>query len=395
MQSATYRPLQEFVTELPEKYREILGIYDRAYAYGVIGFYPLQQIQLCIRVAKFLIAAVDSSFSGLFINTSTSLEENDFNLILANSKASKDLPAKLLSQMSQISQMNVSSPPKSTAKIFAIPEKVKNTISKLEIIVWIHRAANSGHEFLSLQDQILLITELIALCSQIGSKRKQAYYLMVLAEILMKAQAHPDSIFGSTSTSNYAAQAALRCIGTQSKLLDSDWNTKLYSAKLENSKVWVEMYGADPDLLIDSTEKFWLSFGWKELQLLVHDRAINLATGISDSHGVVSNTISLISKLYNYLSEEQIASYSQMLQNAILSRQNDFKSTKLGSRREPISLNLPVVRKIEIIGPSKQHFITEHKTKALASKSTFLYSPFEKVQPLDAGFIVINSNSFR
>ena len=370
-----YRPLHDFVTELPDKYRDILGIYEKAYAYGVIGFYPLQQTQLCSRIAKFLHAALAASFTGLFTNTCTVTIDNELNLDLQGAKT-KDFPAKLMSQMSQINTAS----PKTTAKIFNLPEKDKGVVSKLDILVWIHRAASVGLEYLSVVDQIMAISELTSICGLIDCRRKQSYYLMLLTNILIKTSTNAESIFGPLKVNNNAARSALGLMKKQSILLESASSQYRLIEDLENTKTWVEHYGIDPLLSLPNSKLAkWSRFGWTELQLATLDKAVKFADEILDFYGIITSTISLISRMYYLLDDEKLSYYSQLLYKGITYHRKQFNYNVSDTTIQNFGISLPVLRRIDILGPSGKHLIKEHKTKVKLEQAKFLYSPFEKV----------------
>ena len=64
----TSKKMSDFVCELPERYREIVSLYDKSHPYGVYGYYPILQIQTSLRIANFLSFVFLDSFKGTFIN---------------------------------------------------------------------------------------------------------------------------------------------------------------------------------------------------------------------------------------------------------------------------------------------------------------------------------------
>ena len=54
--------LQMYLAEIPERYREILLLYERAYPSGTPGFYPVFQIEACLKMAGFLLAVYSMGF---------------------------------------------------------------------------------------------------------------------------------------------------------------------------------------------------------------------------------------------------------------------------------------------------------------------------------------------
>ena len=63
--------LMNFLCEIPERYREIIKLYELAFSYGNVGYYPWLQIQACIKVAEFLLCANLNDFMGTFINSAS------------------------------------------------------------------------------------------------------------------------------------------------------------------------------------------------------------------------------------------------------------------------------------------------------------------------------------
>ncbi|KAL5039848.1 hypothetical protein BDV3_003227 [Batrachochytrium dendrobatidis] len=234
------KQLSAFLSDLPERFREMVYLYDRSIAFGAPGFYPIMQVLASIKMATFLAyvcmdkymisfgvngahiaywssetrgigaeiaARIGSSGSGgssgpgvIHGNSSsiagTSNIATNMGGIIANA-----VPGGVLGNMipslastpttggsQTVSAINtVSSLAGQPTGLMPMlnPDRIllQNGLgaSKADVISWTMRAWHSGMEYLTVGDQISSVASLSAICSIIESHRKHAFFLHHMA----------------------------------------------------------------------------------------------------------------------------------------------------------------------------------------------------------------------
>jgi hypothetical protein len=361
------KPLLEYVLEIPEKYREILGIYDKTFPVGVLGFYPILQIQVCIRVARFLNGAINTGFDAEFIGTASAPWDGEGTNNGIMSKISNDITSAMKNVAVSATPMVAGSPSK-MASFVVMEEKKSSKVKKLDALVWIYRAANSGHEFMHLKDQILVISKIVAACEEIRCYRKMSFYLRILAGIINKAdKAELKTVFENKRS---LKSSIVACLEKICLLLESSDGIKGKSISMDpmNDCTMVQMYG-QYQYAKAPISRLWSKFGWNSLKIEIFKEAIALSEADFNSFNAILYTSAMLTKLYYQLSPEDIKIYSESLQKMINYHRKQFKTShtrgkkslmNLIGKKHEISLGIPVVRNIVILPYSKLN-AAQHK----------------------------------
>ncbi|KAH6576807.1 hypothetical protein BASA62_001258 [Batrachochytrium salamandrivorans] len=239
-----FQPLASFFADLPDRFREIVQLYDRSCVFGVPGFYPIFQISACLKLASFLsqvclrgdmilfgvngagvsywnsemrglgaeiAARIGSSGSGGSntgglahvgvggIATASSMAASVGGIIggvgqggvlggmipgLASTPAGPG-PMTIASAVAVSNSLSVS-PGQPFGLISMVNSdriQLQNGLgaSKVDVISWLMRAWHSGIEYLTYNDQIACVSAMSAVCGSIGSHRKHAFFLHQIA----------------------------------------------------------------------------------------------------------------------------------------------------------------------------------------------------------------------
>jgi trafficking protein particle complex subunit 9 len=159
--------IQQLVIELPEKFREIISLYDRATQVGELGYYPILQHEACFKIATFLTNLTAANFIPNFINGAGivvwSYEKNTIQDELASVARSAvgDKPVNKLAESAPADETNLK----------------HGSSSRLEILSWALRAWQTGSEYLNLKDQVMSLSNIANICYKLKFKRKAAFYL--------------------------------------------------------------------------------------------------------------------------------------------------------------------------------------------------------------------------
>ena len=200
--------MANFLAELPEKYREILALYDRgsgaAGAYFAPGSCPLLSVQACLRMAIFCaglwmhnipIACLGGAGASLLFGDSTSRigsavssSSNSTVGIGSGASLSSSGTAQSSSTSSASGSTAVGGSGGSGANI-AVDKIVFNNgvgVSRVDVSSWVMRArAVSGFEFMTISDQLWCATTMASVYSSIGYHRKHAFFLRQTAQLIL------------------------------------------------------------------------------------------------------------------------------------------------------------------------------------------------------------------
>ncbi|KAI8929144.1 transport protein Trs120 or TRAPPC9 TRAPP II complex subunit-domain-containing protein [Entophlyctis helioformis] len=186
-----------FLLELPDRAREIVQLYDRAYAVGVPGFYPILQIQTALKMAGVLAAVYSSRLLFAFGNGAG---------VAYWAAESKGLGAEIAARIGNtgggsgggggggsggtgaLAGIGGGSGATATGAggTQGLPSMVQadrillqggQGASRVDVVSWVMRAWHSGHEYLQLGDQVATCAAMAAICGQVGAHRKHAFFL--------------------------------------------------------------------------------------------------------------------------------------------------------------------------------------------------------------------------
>ncbi|KAI8916253.1 transport protein Trs120 or TRAPPC9 TRAPP II complex subunit-domain-containing protein [Gorgonomyces haynaldii] len=326
--------LQLFVVELPEKYREIVSLYDRHYQFGSLGFYPILQHHACFKMAQFLIDVHETNFKAAFYN--------------GPGIASWPVESKMIPDIRGQGTPIIPSVP--SQQSFALLDGIvlQNGLgaSKLDILTWISRAWLSGSDFMSLKDHLRSLSMLSILCGRIGKTRKQAFFLRL---------------------------AAL-C----SQTLIAKSNLKPSPAPIRLFKSCFTLLNQQSDPVKN------IRHGWPGLQVGVLREAIEMSEAVMDHVSTVYFTSILLRNLYQHLSRQE----QQMLSD-ILSRVVTFAKASVQEQAESTTLQKPLIKtedrllgvphllSMTLVQPPNGLMVYKHEIQQ-QEKQVFLHNPFEK-----------------
>ncbi|KAJ1562237.1 Trafficking protein particle complex subunit 9, partial [Nowakowskiella sp. JEL0078] len=285
--ASTNSQLRNFVNELPEKYREIVTLYERGsgiQSTGFVGggiisvsgnltynqqssnsnqpqlnqpastFYPLLQIAASLKMAKFLVSMWCARYTGTTVNGSA------FPFSPADKGGIAEYASNIVGANPRVVTVDRGSTGTSssggTSQVLSLDRTIAiNTagVSRSEISSWVMKAWASGIEYLNVADQIWCVTTMAAVYASIGYKRKHAFYLRQAALLVLSTlKVHKfleDStgdlalrhikITGTNEGSNRKTSGALECLmeacevlGIKSKASNISRNTPVVSAAM-------------------------------------------------------------------------------------------------------------------------------------------------------------------
>jgi len=141
--------LKTLICELPERTREIIGLYDKVSNNEDKPSYPFLSITTCLRIAKILSIMHNIHLNSSFLS-GASIQLN--------------------------SNKRLSSPTISNDSTVNIVEPV-NGVSKIAVASWLNRAWHGGLQFLSENLKIDICASISAIYGSIGMLRKHAFFL--------------------------------------------------------------------------------------------------------------------------------------------------------------------------------------------------------------------------
>ena len=272
--------MSDFVCELPERYREIVSLYDKSHPYGVYGYYPILQIQTSLRIANFLSFVFLDSFKGTFINCAG----------IPWSYEGKSLTAELTLRMASTtgtlqpgsshanSVTNTLIPQQSSSQVEKAILQNGTGVTKLDIMTWITRISLTGNEYLTPKDYLTVLSAICSICKRINAFRKYAFYLRLVGTVSRylgsKQQSQSENVAYSLKSWSLAAMHKV------SDILESP------SKNTNDDDTWLETYGtlvsSKADVLNNLPRSppsycFSLRYGWPNLRIGILKEAILLS----------------------------------------------------------------------------------------------------------------------
>ncbi|KAL2915792.1 hypothetical protein HK105_204739 [Polyrhizophydium stewartii] len=200
--------LGAMIAELPERYRDIVQLYERAYAYGTPGFYPILQIQASLRMAYFLADVHANRILFNFANGAGvaywSVEPKSIGAEIAARIGSSGVGAGAggggggsggggavggsggsgvggSGGVASVAPVSGSSGGPAAMHSMLQTERImiQNGLgaSRFDVLSWIMRAWHSGFDYLTLTDQLASASSMAAVCGLVGADRKHAFFL--------------------------------------------------------------------------------------------------------------------------------------------------------------------------------------------------------------------------
>jgi hypothetical protein len=165
--------LKNFLADMPDKYRDILSLYEKGSAAAgsptAPGSCPFLAVQCCIRIAKLCAGLWRYGFNGICTGGA------GISLYNTESKTSSGIADLMGAGNSNGGSGNDSSSSGNAERI------VLNNgvgVSRLDVSSWVMKAKSvPGFEQMTLADQVWCTTNMAAVYSIIGFKRKHAFFL--------------------------------------------------------------------------------------------------------------------------------------------------------------------------------------------------------------------------
>jgi hypothetical protein len=162
-----FSDLQIFVAEYPEKMREVLTLYDRAYPVGTAGYYPILQHEICFNMGRFLMEAGKSTLQISFTNGPT--------ILTWVPNESRNTAAELV---------RISTNPALTTPVISASSTetapVQVGASRYDVLTWLMRAYHSGLDYLTLKDQVWSLSNIALMFKQLGFVRKHSFFMRLV-----------------------------------------------------------------------------------------------------------------------------------------------------------------------------------------------------------------------
>ncbi|KAJ3122079.1 hypothetical protein HK098_003143 [Nowakowskiella sp. JEL0407] len=199
--------LRNLLTDLPEKYREIVALYERAtgaiptgYVGGSIPpttstspqtnsnqgaqfIYPILQISACLRLARYLYSMVQCRFTGIVANGAgfplsppdrTGIAEYASNMV-----GGTTLPRGTVDRSSAMSSVSSGTTVSGDRYVFL------TGATKSDVSSWLMKAWSCGVEYLSVSDQVWCCSTIAAMYGELGYRRKHAYFLRMCSLLVV------------------------------------------------------------------------------------------------------------------------------------------------------------------------------------------------------------------
>lgn len=280
------KKMHAFVCELPERFREVISLYDKCHPYGAYGYYPILQIQTSLRIANFLTFAFLASFKGTFINCAGipwSYEGKSLTAELTLRMASTT--GTLQPGSSQASSVtNTLIPQQSSAQVEKAILQNGTGVTRLDIMTWLTRISLTGNEYLTPKDYLMILSSMCAICSRIDAFRKHAFYLRLVGTV----SRHLDSKQAESAATAPLKSWSLVSLHKVCDLLESP-------AKIGNDDdIWLETYGnlvAAKEIVLSNlpppppSYTYSLQYGWPSLRIGILKEAILLSDSDKGNFG--------------------------------------------------------------------------------------------------------------
>ncbi|KAJ3023435.1 hypothetical protein HKX48_003129 [Thoreauomyces humboldtii] len=414
------------ICDIPERYREIVSLYERSYQAGQPGNYPYMQIQGCLFMSKFLAAMWRCKFNGPITNGAGVL------LFTPESKGIADIASNMGLQSARTGGTTGNT---TGAGSIPGPASDKDRIilhgglgaSRVDVSSWAMKGWASGIEFLTLSDQIRCVTAITTAYALVGHKKKHGFFLRQTALLLaanIRGSSRPAGRMGSlpeiseTETlppiATPEAAGLLECMRNvcaaygagRTPSLDERINQEAgregpKAVFDDDDESWVDDYFDEQDLDAPIEEastrrirKSRVKHGWPDLQIDCLKEFVDIADACGAHHDVVARGLRLLQRLHRHLSEMEQTDVMESL-----------KAASINHTIPPLapadSCRVPIVRRIEIVRQGLTEIPYPHPRSLLdggvaadstQAKDPFLYNPFAdkgKIAKKDLGKSVL------
>ncbi|KAJ3160687.1 hypothetical protein HDU86_000446 [Geranomyces michiganensis] len=410
--NAQFRTL---ICDIPERYREIVTLYEKACAPGQQGYYPHFQTQACLTMARFLAAMWVNKFSFPITGGAGIL------LYTPESKGIADIATNMGLQPSRQAGASATSGAGSSG-----PASDKDRIvlhgglgcSRVDVSSWAMKAWGLGIEYLTLSDQIRCVTAITTAYALVGFRKKHSFFLRQTALLLAANLRGPQRArLGSlpdiaeapeartgrvTATARGPVESAslVECMdivckaygaGQLGGAADVDGPMALYD---DDNDDWVDAYFDESDLDLNSSVDdpgayryvgpsaplTRVRYGWPDLQISALKETIDMAETVGAPAALVSTALRLLHRLHRYLNENEQHDILDTLE-ATSASLGPLSTLPSGSP----ACRVPVLRRVEVLRqgltevphPHPRGLLTGKVTAAAdEKKDPFLYNPF-------------------
>ncbi|KAJ3281136.1 hypothetical protein HK104_000185 [Borealophlyctis nickersoniae] len=414
--ASSYPQLRSLFCDIPDKYRDIISLYERAFQSGQPGFYPVLQIQACLEIAQFLASMWLTRFTGAVINGAGIL------LVAQESKGIADIASTITRGGGGSGVAGSGGTVGGGGTTLDRDRIVLNGglgATRADASSWIMRAWSSGMEYLSVSDQVWCVTRIASVYGQLGYARKHAFFLrqvnlLVLATLKvldgrsmssvaendvrkLRAVVEESEDGGEKKRKEKTSNGALECMKRVCEALGVGEPDGGVEAEEDD---WMDDYQDDADLDVNDTLEVSstshrkvhlprLRFGWPDLQIDVLKECINMAEIVDDHGSAIMFTARLLRRLHKYLTRSEQANLSATMQAVVLQAQGrsgeEIASSKSDQNSQQAILvraaagtvmGVPLLRRFEVT-PRKVPIPHLRTAKALeVSDDPFLYNPF-------------------
>ncbi|KAI8592489.1 TRAPP II complex [Geranomyces variabilis] len=407
--NAQFRAL---ICDIPERYREIVTLYEKACAPGQQGYYPHFQTQACLTIAKFLAAMWLNKFNGPITGGAGIL------LYTPESKGIADIATNMGLQPARQAGASASGGMGSSGPASDKDRIVLNGglgCSRVDVSSWAMKAWGLGIEYLTLSDQIRCVTGITTAYALVGLRKKHAFFLRQTALLLAAnlrgpqrarmgslpdiAEAPDVKVGRATVTARggpLESGSLLECMdivckaygaGQLGGAADVDAPMALYDDENDD---WVDAYFDESDLDLSSIDDpgahryirpsaplTRVRYGWPDLQISVLKETIEMAETVGAQAALVNAALRLLHRLHRNLSENE--------QHDVLDTLEAALGPQISLPSGSSTCRVPVLRRVEVLRQGLTEVPYPHPRGLLSGKVTaaadekkdpFLYNPF-------------------
>ncbi|KAI8907040.1 TRAPP II complex [Powellomyces hirtus] len=414
------------ICDIPDRYREISALYERAYQPGVPGHYPYLQTQACLIMAKFLAAMWNCKFNGPITNGAGVL------LFVPESKGIADIASNMGLPSGRAGGAASSAtggmgPPGPAADKDRIVLHGGLGASRADVSSWAMKAWGLGIEYLTLSDQIRCVTAIATAYALVGHRKKHGFFLRQTALLLAANLKGPSRMAGRMGslpdisetgelqpTKAPESGGLLECMHNVCEAYGaSEMSAETDAAKGgpmalfdDDNDDWADEYfdesdldnatGDDSQSASKPTHVSRVRYGWPHLQIDALKEFIDMAETVG---GELSDLTFVCNapmiRFHKYLSEAEQLDILDALHHASTSQAIAGHSGPFECCRVPVLRRVEVIRQpvTEIPYPHPRSLLSgagaSDDTKA---KDPFLYNPFAdkgKAQKKDLGRSVL------
>ena len=411
--SKSSKELLAFIIDVPDKYREIVQLYDKAFQFGTIGFYPIMQIQACLKIATLLGEIYSNKVPLQFTNGAAipywTMEfrigaEIAARMGSGGASGSANVPTNVYTTSSGINSV-----------IPSLNQQERITVqngfgaSRTDVLSWVMRAWHAGLEYLTITDQLLSISGMASVCGQICASRKHAFFLHQTA--ILGFQLMNRVVGSSTDTQGASARFSsgllsgpLACLERVCHLLDIHHGIPLSTDvrriedRFDNAvgledDIWLEMFDDEQDLNGDANDLSGGSRnalyihqrlapptarrGWPNLQIGVLKQLIEIAHSQADYVQTVIYVSCLLRLHHANLSQKEQLYLSDKLKQVVIESQK--KMLPLGPDSKSVGYSQQLnTGSIEVMSPLSMDefsFSSSYMKPLISAGTTLLGAP--------------------